>query len=294
MAVIRIGEVEISRVEEVGGPSFRPTDLFPDWHESFIEKHRSWLVPRGYHERTGRFMMGIQSWVVRTPTKVILVDTGIGNGKERPHRPSWNMLDLPWLERLKEAGFTPDAIDIVLCTHLHVDHVGWNTTREGGRPDGKWVPTFPNARYLFPKGDYDYWLAENAKAPAGDGCFDDSVAPIVEAGRAELVPDTYEIEPGVQLVPSPGHSPGHVCLLIESGGKRALISGDVMHHPLQVYEADWSTNFDAFPDQARETRKRLLDEYADTGTLVMPCHFPRPHCGYVRREGTGYRFDFAD
>ncbi|MSO76378.1 MAG: MBL fold metallo-hydrolase [Alphaproteobacteria bacterium] len=285
----KIGDITVRRVEEVGGPSFTPEFLYPDWTPEHLEKHRHWLVPGCYHERTGRFLMGIQSWVVETKHHTILIDTGIGNQKSRS-RPTWNMLDLPWLARLGEVGVTPEQVDYVLCTHLHVDHVGWNTRLE----DGRWVPTFPNARYLFPKGDYEHWERENRTSPANDGSFNDSVLPIMAAGKAELFGDAHVIADAIQVVASPGHSPGHVCFKVESKGESALIAGDIMHHVMQVYEPDFSTSFCADRDLARVSRKRILAEYAGTPTLVMPCHFPAPYCGRVVSDGQNYRFVFAD
>jgi glyoxylase-like metal-dependent hydrolase (beta-lactamase superfamily II) len=289
MSVRTVGDVTIRRVEEVGGPSFTPESLYPDWTPEHLAKHRHWLLPRCYHERSGRFFMGIQSWIVETRHHTILIDTGIGNQKQRS-RPTWNMLDLPWLARLAEAGLAPEKIDYVLATHLHVDHVGWNTRLENGR----WVPTFPNAKYLFPKRDYGHWERENRTSPANDGSFNDSVLPIMEAGLGELIGNDHVIADAIQVVASPGHSPGHVGFKVDSKGESALIAGDIMHHVMQVYEPDFSTNFCADQDMARVTRKRILAEYADTPTLIMPCHFPAPHCGRVASDGQGYRFAFAD
>ncbi len=291
MTVRMIGDVTVGRVEENAGPSFKPHALFPSWTEAALEKHRSWLVPRCYDERSGRFVMSLHSWIIRTGRHTILVDTCVGNDKERS-RPTWNRLSTPWLDRLRDAGVHPEEVDFVLCTHLHTDHVGWNTRLENGR----WVPTFPNAKYLFSKTDYEYWGEKNRSGPALDNAYNDSVLPVVEAGRAVLVADGdgHTIDERFEIAPAPGHTPGHVTLKLVSKGESALFTGDIMHHPIQVHEPDWNSRFCEWPDEAAKTRRRVLESIADTATLMLPAHFAAPHCGYVRSDGDSFRFAFAD
>ena len=289
MSIRRIGEVAISRVEENAGPSFKPHALFPDWTEAALEKHRHWLVPRCYDERSGRFLMSLHSWIVRTDRHTILVDTCVGNDKTRS-RAMWNRLSTPWLDRLRAAGVQPEEVDFVLCTHLHTDHVGWNTRLSNGR----WVPTFPNAKYLFSKTDYDYWGEKNREAPALDNAYNDSVLPVVEAGRAVMIDGGHAIDDRFLIEPAPGHTPGHVTMRLTSQGESALFTGDIMHHPLQVFEPHWNSHFCEWPEEAAKTRRRVLESLADTPTLMLPAHFAAPHCGHVHRDGDGFRFAFAD
>ncbi len=284
-----IGDVRVGRVEENAGPSFLPEILYPDWVPEKLEEHRHWLVPRCFHERTGRLMMSLHSWVIRTAHHTILVDTCVGNHKTRS-RSMWNDLDLPFLQRMRDAGVPPESVDYVLCTHLHTDHVGWNTQLK----DGRWVPTFANAKYLFSKTDYDYWGRKNREEPALDGAYNDSVLPIIEAGRAVMIDGDHAIDDGFRIAPAPGHTPGHVTLRVESKGASALFTGDIMHHPLQAHEPDWNSRFCEFPDDARPTRRRILESVADTDTLMLPAHFPAPHCGHVRSHGDKFRYVHAD
>lgn len=216
----------------------------------------------------------------------ILVDTGIGNNKSRKQE-YWNNLRAPFLRRLVDAGFTLPSVDLVLCTHLHADHVGWNTTLVGD----DWVPTFPNAVYLVPTAEYDRVLAAGGDR---EPYFIDSVLPIVKSGQMRTVdvPDPgLVVGPGIRLLPSPGHTPGHVSVEITSGGRAALISGDFLHHPVQIEHPEWNNDLCRDPDQAVATRRALLGRLADTDTLLLGSHFPPPTAGRVRRDGTGFRFE---
>jgi glyoxylase-like metal-dependent hydrolase (beta-lactamase superfamily II) len=230
-----------------------------------------------------------QSYVVKTPHHTILIDSCIGNDKPRPGRPNWHMkTDESYMRALKAAGFSVGDIDFVMCTHLHVDHVGWNTRMENGR----WVPTFPKARYVFGKSEYDYWYEQNAKAEVPP--FADSVLPIVEAKRAELVGNDFAIGDHARILPTPGHTPGHVAFTFGKGGKDdAVFAGDLMHTPLQTLYPELSPKFDVDPKQAAVTRRSFLERYCDTNTLCCTAHFPSPSSGKIKRKGNGFMCETA-
>jgi glyoxylase-like metal-dependent hydrolase (beta-lactamase superfamily II) len=182
------------------------------------------------------------------------------------------------LDDLHAAGVAPERVDVVVCTHLHVDHVGWNTRLVGGR----WVPTFPNATYLFTGEEWEYWRHEK------DACIADSVEPVVAAGQARLVDSDHAIDPWLRFEPSPGHTPGHVCLRLSTGAGEAVFAGDLMHRTVQVAEPQWSSRFCYDPKRAAATRRAFVERHADTGTLILPAHFPR--AGYIVREDGGHHF----
>ena len=224
-----------------------------------------------------------QSYIVKTPHHTILVDSCIGNDKPRPLRPKWNMkTDDTYMRALAASGFSVGDIDFVMCTHLHVDHVGWNTRLENGR----WLPTFPNARYVFGKSEFDYWTEQNAKTAVPP--FADSVLPIVEANKAEIVRNDHQIGDHVRILPTPGHTPGHVAFTFGRGKDDAVFSGDLMHSPLQTRYPELSAKFDVDPAQAAVTRRNFLERYCDTDTLCCTAHFPSPSTGKIRRRGNGF------
>ena len=240
-----------------------------------------WLIPDFANEE-GRLKMSIHSLVVETASRRIVVDTGLGNDKEGRKVPTWNNRNDPFLETMTSAGFPPDSIDTVLCTHLHVDHVGWNTKLAAG----KWVPTFGNARYVFGKTEYEYWR-DYRDEPDKVAVFDDSVKPIVDAGRAELVASDARLADEITLIPTPGHSPGHMSIHIKSDGEEGLLTGDVAHHPCQMAHLDWSSTADSDPVQSTVTRRELFSRFADTPTLVIGGHF---NAGHIRRDGDAFKF----
>jgi glyoxylase-like metal-dependent hydrolase (beta-lactamase superfamily II) len=275
----KIGKVKITKVvelETVGSTRF----ILPLASNEEIRK-LPWLVPH-FATEEGRLKMSIHALVVQTPTRRIVVDTGLGNHKQGRNVPTWNDRNGPFLETMREAGFPPDSIDTVLCTHLHVDHVGWNTSLEGG----KWVPTFPHARYVFGEIEYDYWRG-HSDAPDKAAVFNDSVQPILEAGKADLVASDAKISDEITLIPTPGHSPGHMSLHIQSGGETGLLTGDVAHHPCQMAHLDWSSTADSDPRQSAVTRRELFARFADTPTLVIGGHFG---AGHIKRDGDTFKF----
>jgi glyoxylase-like metal-dependent hydrolase (beta-lactamase superfamily II) len=237
-----------------------------------------------------------QTFVVRTPRHTILVDTCTGENKDHP-----SPFDFPgkerWRNELFALGLSYEQIDYVFCTHLHIDHTGWNTTLR----DGRWVPTFPNAKYIFHKREYAAWEAENKRAAEVPGddrqqllgkVFRYNCLPIVEAGQALLVDDDYALDDTVTLTPTPGHSPCHCCVNISSKGQRAVITGDMMHHVIQCREVDWSPGVDWDPKQAAVSRRKFLSAVAETDTVILPIHFPAPTAGFVKADGDRFNYKF--
>jgi glyoxylase-like metal-dependent hydrolase (beta-lactamase superfamily II) len=289
MTNFTIGEFSVSRVEEVLGPGFQPNQLLPDWNKAAIAPHLPWLVPNYYDPENDRIISSLHSWVIRTRHHTILIDTCAGNHKDRPSMPRFHMLDRPYLANLKAAGVDPAKVDFVLCTHLHIDHVGWNTRLDNGR----WVPTFPNAKYVFSKVDRDYFNGESgAGGKAGDSpkIWADSILPVIESGQAMAVEMTHKLGDGLLIEPAPGHSPGHVVLKAQSKGQEALFVGDVLHHPMQVYETGWSSAFCTDPEQARTSRRNVLAHCASHGSLLCPAHFGTPHLGRIAEKGGKFSY----
>lgn len=245
-----------------------------------------WLQPE--FATDGNLKAVIQSFIVETLEHRILVDTCNGNRKHRTDLPEWNNLQLPFLEQMQGIGLTPEDIDIVLNTHMHCDHVGWNTRLV----DGAWVPTFPNAIYLMVQKEYDYWTSPLDKEVNDDrAAFADSVQPIVTAGKATFVDSNYAITSTVSLFPTHGHTPGHVSVLIEDSGERAVITGDVLYSPCQIAHPEWGTPFDTDTKVATETRRKFLSDCADTKTVIVGSHFPPPTCGTIKTSNEGFWFD---
>jgi glyoxylase-like metal-dependent hydrolase (beta-lactamase superfamily II) len=275
-----VGKVKITKIvelETVGSTRF----ILPLATNEEIQK-LPWLIPH-FATEEGRLKMSIHSLVVETPSRRIIVDTGLGNDKQDRKVPTWNDRKDPFLEKLTTAGFAPDSIDTVLCTHLHVDHVGWNTRLV----DGKWVPTFPKARYVFGKTEYEYWRDHSHEETDKLAVFNDSVKPIADAGRADLIASDARIADEITLIPTPGHSPGHMSIHIKSDGHEALLTGDVAHHPCQMAHLDWSSTADSAPQQSAATRRELFSRIADTPMLVIGGHF---NAGHIKREGDAFKF----
>lgn len=293
MAQRRIGEMTLDRVEEMIVPLIEASQMFSGFGEETLDEHGHWLSPRYYDATSRRLLMSIHTWVLRTRHHTILIDTCFGNHRNRPGFRPGHQLDTPWLRNLAAIGVQPEQVDFVLCTHLHVDHVGWNTRQENGR----FVPTFPNARYLFSRKDLEHYEAEtraNPARPAQHGAIDDSVLPIVEAGKALLIEGEHAIDDELLIRPAPGHTPGSVTLQARSKGEQGLFTGDILHHPIQVWHPDWNSRFCVDPPQAAISRRNVLEHCAEHGALMLPAHFALPHCGYVRESGDVFRFEFAD
>jgi glyoxylase-like metal-dependent hydrolase (beta-lactamase superfamily II) len=255
-----------------------------------VLKEADWLVPRFANEQ-GRLRLSFHSLIVESGSLRILIDTCVGDDKQR-NFPRWNLRHSSYLSDLEKAGYPREAIDRVVCTHLHIDHVGWNAMLQNGR----WVPTFPNARYLFGRRDLDFFRTQQHEATHREA-FDDSVAPILDAGLAEIVePDTRihrEIGDGIWLEDVSGHSPGNLCVIAECGAGRAIFSGDCFHHPIQLVRPDAKFFADEDPEKASATRRRLLERNADTEAIFFPAHFTGATAGRIVRDRAGsFRFRF--
>ncbi len=277
-----VGEVEVVRVHELDGADvIRP--LLPQATPERLRSH-DWLFPE-HCDEDANLRAAIHVFVLRSHAGTIVVDTGVGDGKPRVEFPQWSQLRTGFLDRLRAAGVEPDEVTTVVCTHLHVDHVGWNTTRDGDR----WQPTFPNATYVFVRDEYEH-LSERIDAASPDlrAAFADSVRPIADAGLATLVERDHAVDEQVRLVPTPGHTPAHVSVAIASRGERALVSGDVFHHPCQLAFPEWSTRADTDPVLAAVTRTRVLEDLAASGTLLIGSHFVGPVVGGVARRGDAF------
>ena len=256
-----------------------------------LEAARPWLEPRFADLATGQGFLDFHTYVVRTPRHVILVDTCIGDDKERGGHKFFHRLKTPWLANLRAAGLAPEQVDYVMCTHMHADHVGWNTRLV----DGRWVPTFPNAKYLFARTEFEHRQRNHeAAAGAGYGAYADSILPVVESGQAVIVDDGHELDGHLRVEPAPGHTPGNVVIELRSRGEQAVFCGDVLHHPIQVSHPEWSAIFCEDRVQSAATRRRFVAAHADTGTIVLPAHFPAPTAGRIRSQGDRWRYDFLD
>lgn len=281
----RVGGVEVGRIVEQTGPIRRALEAMPALTPELLAAERHWLQPDAL-DADDNLVLVFQAFVVRTPHHLVLVDSCIGNDKPRPGRPRWHMKsDNNFMAGLAALGLGVDDIDYVMCTHMHVDHVGWNTRLR----DGRWVPTFPRARYVFTRQEYAWWDAEHARAP--NPIFADSVLPIVEAGRAEIVEMSHALDDHLRLLPTPGHTPGHVSVLLGRGIDDAVVSGDAIHSPLQARHPWLSTVFDIDGAAAADTRRGFLERFCDTPTLCCMSHFPQPSIGRVSRWHDGFRCD---
>jgi glyoxylase-like metal-dependent hydrolase (beta-lactamase superfamily II) len=241
-------------------------------------KQIDWLRPN-YADTNGKLKAQVQSFLVEVGGKKIVVDGCCGDGRDRPNLPVWANMHSGFMDRFKQV-WQPEDVDIVICTHLHFDHVGWNTTLV----DGKWTPTFPNAEYIFCEREFSYWNSKPEKELEDDRMgFAESVLPIYEAGLAKLVPDDHRMSSQISFIPTPGHTPGHVAVLIESDGHSAVICGDALHHPCQIAHPEWGT------DQANQSRRDLLERFADSDTLFIGAHFADPVAGKIVKDKEGFK-----
>ena len=284
-----VGGLHVHRVDETLFPPAAGSWILPDATPETVGR-TPWLRP-DFADPDGGLLMATHSFAFEAADgRRVLVDTGVGNGRTRANA-FWNGLDTPYLDRLAEAGFTPESVDLVLLTHLHTDHVGWNTRDDGG----SWVPTFPHARYVTTRGEWDHWASVEMEESRRQ-MFRDAVLPVRDAGLLDLV-DTDEeggtrIAPGIRLLPSPGHTPGQFAVELTDGGATALITGDCVHHPVQIADPTLNSAVDTDPEAAVRSRHALLGHAADTGALLLGTHFPPPTAGRVHRDGSGaYRLE---
>ena len=277
----QVGAVSITSVVEDETRRIPPELFFPDARAADVARH-AWLVP-DFADASGRVAMRVQAFVVETPRRRVLVDPCVGNGKKRP-MPFWNERAFPFMERFLQAGFDPRTVDAVVHTHLHADHVGWDTRLEGG----EWVPTFVNARHLYTERELAYCRGNDN--PGIAGVYADSVAPIFAAGLAEIVAEDADLGEGLRLEPSTGHTPGHVSLWIESAGEVALVSGDFLHHPLQCAEPALAEVGDLDAEEARATRRRMLARACERRALFLGTHFATRPAGRIEADGDAFRF----
>lgn len=277
---LNFGNIRVTRLVESDGPLLRPAEIYPDSTPELIQANRDWLAPRFYDPVTDRLVITIQSFLIQADGKNILVDTCVGDCKDRAredfHQQRWN-----WLQQLSQIGVGADQIDVAISTHMHVDHVGWHTRWDGSA----WIPTFPNARYLFTSPEWEYWK-DNEGHPSlvrsGD-YIGDSIWPLFHAGVADVVPMDHELAPGIQLIPLEGHTPGHVGVRLDTLKGTVILSADLFHTPLQCCHPTWNTRFCLNPDQSRATRINHMEKFANDQTLLMPAHFPSPNLGRLQR-----------
>ncbi|MEU3727193.1 MBL fold metallo-hydrolase [Streptomyces sp. NPDC031705] len=283
-----LGDVEVIRVVEWQGPFGPAGGLVPAAGERVWKENEDWLAPDHWQPQDDSAVMALQTWVLRSAGATVLVDTGVGNGRERPGSPLFHHRDGDFLGALARAGVRPEDVDYVVNTHLHADHVGWNTHDV----TGEWVPAFPNARYLIPAAD-DHHFGPLGGYAGGERVddrlvYEDSVAPVHRSGQAVLWEGAHRIDAHLSLEAAPGHTPGSSVLRLASGGDRAVFVGDLLHSPVQIVAPGCNSCFCMDPRQAAATRRRVLARAADLRELVVPAHFGGAGAVEVRREGTGF------
>ena len=287
MTTITLKDITIHPVVEQQAPFFNALEFFPTLTKEVLEENQTWLKPTFIDPTSGLLVLCVQGFVIRTPQLNILVDSCVGNHKSRPTRPFWNMMNSDRFEKnLAAIGLTVNDIDYVMCTHLHVDHVGWNTRLENGR----WVPTFPKAKYVMADRELAHWTQKEKADPASVPWITDSVLPIVEAKRAQIVRSDFALNESVEFVPTPGHSIDHYSVLVGRPGQDALITGDMIHSPLQGKYPELGMRADYDSRQAGQSRRKVFERFCDSPTIMCVTHFPTPSTGRLQRWGDGYKF----
>ena len=285
MTSLLIGGIQIDRIVEMILPFETLSNFYPDARPEQIEACRPMFEPWALCPETGKFILVVQSYLVRTGQHTILIDTCVGCDKTIPYYMDWNnRQDRSWLSRLAESGVSPDDVDFVFCTHLHCDHAGWNTQLL----DGRWVPTFPNAKYIMSRKDFE------VTQQADNTGYNENVLPVVESGQARVVDTDYAMDEHIWLEPTPGHTPGHVAVGLASNGAEAVMCGDLIHSPIQCLHPEWNAVSDADPSRAASTRRAFLSENCDRERLVLAAHFPEPSIGRIVRAADTFHFAFLD
>ena len=288
MTTITLKDITIHPVVEQQAPFFNALEFFPTLTKEVLEENQTWLKPTFIDPASGLLVLCVQGFVIRTPQLNILVDSCVGNHKPRPARPFWNMMKSDRFEKnLAAIGLTVNDIDYVMCTHLHVDHVGWNTRLENGR----WVPTFPKAKYVMADRELAHWTQRSKDDPAACPWITDSVLPIVAANRVDIVKSAHAFNDLVTLIPTPGHTIDHYSVQVGKPGTDAVITGDMIHSPLQARYPEIGQMSDFDPKQSAESRRELFGRFCDTSTLMCTAHFPSPSTARVVRWRDA--FDFA-
>ncbi|MFD3582733.1 MBL fold metallo-hydrolase [Streptomyces sp. NPDC058683] len=287
--VVVLGDVEVTRVVEFRAAYVPARTLVPESTGEVWTDNAHWLAPDHWDADSGRAVVALQTWVLRSGGRTILVDTSVGNGRERPGAPGFHRWQGDFLGLLARAGVRPQDVDVVVNTHIHADHVGWNTMAV----DGGWAPTFPNAWYLVPAADDFYFGPDNgyAQGVREDDrlIYEDSIAPVHRAEQALLWDGGYRIDENLTLEPAPGHTPGSSVLRLRSGGDRAVFVGDLLHSPVQILQPHWNSCFCLDPAQAVASRRRILERAAATRELVVPAHFGGAGAVEVRKQGEGFQ-----
>jgi glyoxylase-like metal-dependent hydrolase (beta-lactamase superfamily II) len=281
----RVGDVEVARIVEVHEFHDDMSMLLPGATPEYVQQF-GWLAPH-FATPAGRMIINFQAFVLRSRNRTVMIDTCIGADRQREFEVFCN-LQTTFLEDLRTAGFPPEEVGAVLCTHLHFDHVGWNTRRM----NGKWVPTFPNASYFFGRKEWEHW--KHLRDTGGYHHMDhlvDSIDPVMDAGLVEFIEPDFQVTDEISLIPTPGHTPGHVSVLIRSRGQEAVITGDMMHHPIQLAVPATHGNFDMDKEQGARTRMDFIRRFADRQTLVIGSHFAGPTAGRIVRDGDAWKLE---
>ena len=287
MRPFQVGDFSVSSIIEREGPIRTPAVMFPTSDPQLAARHLSEIGANTWSPTSGILFNTYQTFVLRRGGEVILIDTCVGENKARP--PHFNYSKQPWLDGFARQKLTFEEVDVVINTHLHVDHCGWNTRLV----DGRWMPTFPRAKYYMGRVEFEYWGQQMRQGWELPGrIWTDSALPLVESGHAQLVEVEAELAGDIRLIPTPGHTPGHFCVAVESRGEKAIFVGDLMHHPLQCREPQWSSCFCVDPQHAARTRRQFFESVADTGTIIVPEHFPYPTAGRITRDGGAFRWKF--
>jgi len=284
------GDVRIAAVVDWAGEVPEAIGLLPGTSRADWEQHQGWLSRVGLWDPvTNRRALSVHSWVLQADGMTVVVDTGAGNGKDRPQQPLFAGLSTSYLENLARSGVQPEDVNVVINTHLHADHVGWNTRSH----EGRWAPTFPNARYVLPRPEVEYWDPAGGHSPrptaASSNVFEDSVHPVIDSGQADMWSGTHQIGRRLTLHSAPGHTPGSSVLVLSCGGRTAVFTGELFHSPLQVIEPNWASCYDEDARAAEVSRRRILSLAADTAALVLPAHLPDARALLIDRHTAGFQ-----